>query len=186
LEKADRNDVGRRDVVAHRGRGFLASKEGAVRSSIQSVQHPASLRPASDFFPIFLHYCSPQSVAHFCILPLAAYAKVVRGALLRETGETQASVDEPRGRASERGEEYMFRTKHREWRVRAELRNDEPTVRHQTATERVGGLGSAKSGGRASRPLPNGVLTVRWAKRTHQRPSPNGVIGASVRHQTAV
>jgi len=34
---------------------------------------------------------------------------------LRVAEETQASVGNPRGRASERREEYMFRTKHREW-----------------------------------------------------------------------
>jgi hypothetical protein len=141
-------------------------------NSIQSASSPSPSR--RQFFPIFLQYCSPQSVAHFCILPLTAYVNVVQGALLRETEETQASVDEPRGRASERGEEYMFRTKHREWMVRAELQNDEPTVRHPTATARLGDLGEpnvprgtlggAKSGRRNSRPSPNGDLTVRWAK----------------------
>ena len=110
---------------------------------------------------MFHKFCSPQSVAHFCILPLTAYAKVVRGALLRETEETQASVGEPRGRASERGEGYMFWTKHRDWMDRAEHRNDEPTVRHPTENERLGDLGGAKSGRRDNRPSPNGDLTVR-------------------------
>ena len=64
----------------------------------------------------------------------------------------------------------MFRTKHRECIVRAELRNDEPTVRHQTATGRLGDLGEpnvprgtlggAKSDRRDDRPSPNGGLTV--------------------------
>ena len=64
----------------------------------------------------------------------------------------------------------MFPTKHRECMDRAEFRNDEPTVRHPTATGRLGDLGEpnvprgtlggAKSGRRANRPLPNGDLTV--------------------------
>jgi hypothetical protein len=64
----------------------------------------------------------------------------------------------------------MFRTKHQELMVRAELGSDEPTVRHPTATGRLGDLGEpnvprgtlggAKSGRRANRPLPNGDLTV--------------------------
>jgi hypothetical protein len=146
-------------------------KQLASRASIQSDQHLAPARAAAKFFPIFLQYCHSQSVAHFCILLLTAYANLVQGALLRETEETQASVGEPRGRASERGEGDMFRTKHREWMGRAELRNDEPTVRHPTATARLGDLGepnvprgtlgSAKSGRRSNRPSPNGVLTVR-------------------------
>jgi hypothetical protein len=64
----------------------------------------------------------------------------------------------------------MIRIKHREWMVRAELRNDGPTVRHPTATVRLGNLGEpnvprgtlggAKSGGWDSPPSPIGDLTV--------------------------
>ena len=64
----------------------------------------------------------------------------------------------------------MFRTKHQELMVRAELGSDEPTVRHPTENERLGDLGepnvprgtlgSAKSGGRDNRPSPIGDLTV--------------------------
>jgi hypothetical protein len=61
----------------------------------------------------------------------------------------------------------------------------------QTVTERLGDLGEpnvprgtlggAKSGKRDNRPLPNGVLTVRWANWKPKRPSPNGGIGSTDR-----
>ena len=83
-------------------RKHVAAKREFNPSSVLPEREPPAI------LPIFLRYCSPQRVAHFCILLLAAYAKVVQGALLRKTEETQASVGEPRGRASERGEGYMF------------------------------------------------------------------------------
>jgi hypothetical protein len=84
----------------------------------------------------------------------------------------------------------MFRSKHREWLVRAQLRNDEPTVRHPTVTGRLGDLGElkfprgtlggAESGGRDNRPSPIGDLTVRWAKSKNKPPSPTVFIGGSL------
>ena len=88
----------------------------------------------------------------------------------------------------------MFRTKHREWMVRAELQNDEPTVRHPTATARLGDLGEpnvprgtlggAKSGRRDNRPSPIGDLTVQRPKCKHWRPSPTVFIGGSDRNKS--
>ena len=84
----------------------------------------------------------------------------------------------------------MFPTKHREWMGRAELRNDEPTVRHPTATARLGDLGepnvprgtlgSAKSVRRDNRPSPIGDLTVWWTKSKNKRPLPTVFIGRSL------
>ena len=114
----------------------------AVRQFVPTGIVPQRKPPA--IFPIFLQYCSPQRVAHFCILSLAAHARVVQGALLRETEETQASVGEPRGRASERGEEYVFRTELRKKMVRPERREtgcgDRPQT-IQTVAARLGDLG---------------------------------------------
>src|SRR5262249_37641042 len=100
-------------------------------------------REPRPIFPIFLPYCSPQSVAHFCILQLTAYAKVVQGALIPETEETQASVVEPRGRASERGEGYIVRAELRQRLVRPEQRGTGCSDRQktfQTVTLRLGDL----------------------------------------------
>ena len=165
------------------------------RASIPSNQYRPQRKPPA-LFPIFLQYCSTQSVAHFCILPLTAYANFVRGALLRKSEETQASVDEPRGRASERGEGYMFRAKLRKKMVRPEQRRTGCSDRQQTfqtVTARLGDLGepnvprgtlgSAKSARRDNRPSSNGDLTVRWTTSKIKRPSPTVFNGGSPSHQ---
>jgi hypothetical protein len=156
-----------------------------MRGFILPTSRPSASR--RQFFPIFLQYSSPQSVAHFCILPLTAHAKVLQGALLRETEGTQASVDEPRGRASERGEGYMFRAELRKKMGQPEQRGTGCSDRQrtfQTVAGRLGDLsepnvprgtlGSAKLGDLGEPNVPRGTLGSAKSGGRDNRPSPIG------------
>ena len=155
--------------------GWLAAS-GRVAERL-SYRHHTPARAAGNFSHFTPIVPSPKRSAR---LYTDAHAKGVQGALLLETEETQASVDEPRGRASGRGEAYMYRAELRKKLVRAEQRATGCTYRQQTfqtATERLGDLGepnvprgtlgSAKSGGR-------GQQSVSKRRNRRVRPSPNG------------